>query len=168
MLRLPLMTLGEELTNETDGICLHVGVRSSEEKFRDAPWPDSVGILKISPQVFQCARRARVQKQRMQLAYHIRNASSVVPQRIEQVVSILVLAANMEGERLENHKRARATNTNVASGCLPDTFAVAVRGHNGWSKDPNSTAKFALAVTIEEACPVAIAPSMMDYRRYSV
>jgi hypothetical protein len=40
---------------------------------------------------------------------------------------------------------------------LPETFAVAVRGHNGWSKDPNSTAKFALAVTIDaEACPVPI------------
>ena len=40
---------------------------------------------------------------------------------------------------------------------LPETLAVAVRGHNGWSKDPNSTAKFALAVTIEaEACPVPI------------
>ncbi len=40
---------------------------------------------------------------------------------------------------------------------LPETFAVAVRGHNGWSRDPNSTAKFALAVTIEaEACPVSI------------
>jgi hypothetical protein len=40
---------------------------------------------------------------------------------------------------------------------LPETFAVAVRGHNGWSKDPNSTANFALVVTIEaEACPVPI------------
>lgn len=40
---------------------------------------------------------------------------------------------------------------------LPETFAIAVRGHSGWSKDPNSTAKFALAVTIEaEACPVPI------------
>jgi hypothetical protein len=40
---------------------------------------------------------------------------------------------------------------------LPETFAVAVRGHSGWSKDPNSAAKFALAVTIEaEACPVPI------------
>ena len=32
---------------------------------------------------------------------------------------------------------------------LPETFAVAIRGHNGWSRDPNSAAKFALAVTIE-------------------
>ena len=40
---------------------------------------------------------------------------------------------------------------------LPETFAVAVRGHSGWNRDPNSTAKFALAVTIEaEACPVPI------------
>jgi hypothetical protein len=39
---------------------------------------------------------------------------------------------------------------------LPETFAVAVRGHNGWSKDPNSTARFALAVSVEaETCPVA-------------
>lgn len=40
---------------------------------------------------------------------------------------------------------------------LPATFAVAVRGHNGWSEDPNSTARFALAVTVEaETCPVPI------------
>ncbi len=40
---------------------------------------------------------------------------------------------------------------------LPETLAVAVRGHNGWSKDPNSMAKFALVVTIEaQACPVPI------------
>ena len=32
---------------------------------------------------------------------------------------------------------------------LPETFAIAVRGHNGWSKNPNSTAKFALAVTVD-------------------
>ena len=40
---------------------------------------------------------------------------------------------------------------------LPETLAVAVRGHNGWSTDPNSMAKFALVVTIEaQACPVPI------------
>lgn len=40
---------------------------------------------------------------------------------------------------------------------LPETFAVAIRGHNGWNRDPNSTAKFALAVTIEaEECPLPI------------
>jgi hypothetical protein len=40
---------------------------------------------------------------------------------------------------------------------LPETFAVAVRGHSGWSKDPNSTAKFAMAVTIDaEASTIPI------------
>lgn len=40
---------------------------------------------------------------------------------------------------------------------LPETFAIAVRGHNGWSKNPNSTAQFALAVTIDaESSPVPI------------
>lgn len=40
---------------------------------------------------------------------------------------------------------------------MPETFAIAVRGHNGWSKNPNSTAKFALAVTIDaEGSPVPI------------
>ncbi len=40
---------------------------------------------------------------------------------------------------------------------LPETFAIAVRGHNGWSKDPNALAKFALAVTLEaNDCPIPI------------
>jgi hypothetical protein len=32
---------------------------------------------------------------------------------------------------------------------LPEFFAVAVRGHQGWSTDPGSEASFALAITIE-------------------
>jgi hypothetical protein len=37
----------------------------------------------------------------------------------------------------------------VKSYQLPETFCVAVIGHRGWSKDPESEAKFALAVSFE-------------------
>lgn len=37
----------------------------------------------------------------------------------------------------------------VKSNTLPDHFCIAVRGHKGWSQDPDSTAKYALAVTFE-------------------
>ena len=37
----------------------------------------------------------------------------------------------------------------VESNALPDHFCIAVRGHKGWSQDPDSTAKYALAVTFE-------------------
>ncbi len=37
----------------------------------------------------------------------------------------------------------------VKSNALPDQFCIAVVGHPGWSKDPESTAKYALAVSFE-------------------
>lgn len=37
----------------------------------------------------------------------------------------------------------------VRSNTLPDHFCIAVRGHQGWSRDPDSTARYALAVTFE-------------------
>lgn len=37
----------------------------------------------------------------------------------------------------------------VKSNTLPDHFCVAVVGHRGWSLDPDSTARYALAVTLE-------------------
>jgi Subtilase family len=37
----------------------------------------------------------------------------------------------------------------VKSNSLPDHFCIAVVGHEGWSKDPDSTALYALAVTLE-------------------
>ena len=37
----------------------------------------------------------------------------------------------------------------VKSYQLPERFCVAVIGHRGWSKDPESEAKFALAVSFE-------------------
>jgi hypothetical protein len=37
----------------------------------------------------------------------------------------------------------------VKSNSLPDQFCIAVVGHQGWSKDPDSTAKYALAVSFE-------------------
>lgn len=37
----------------------------------------------------------------------------------------------------------------VKSNALPDHFCIAVRGHQGWSRDPDTTARYALAVTFE-------------------
>jgi hypothetical protein len=37
----------------------------------------------------------------------------------------------------------------VKSNTLPDNFCIAVVGHEGWSRDPDSTANYSLAVTIE-------------------
>ena len=37
----------------------------------------------------------------------------------------------------------------VKSNKLPDHFCIAVVGHPGWSHDPDSTAGYALAVTLE-------------------
>lgn len=37
----------------------------------------------------------------------------------------------------------------VKSNTLPEHFCIAVRGHEGWSNDPDTTARYALAVTFE-------------------
>jgi hypothetical protein len=37
----------------------------------------------------------------------------------------------------------------VKSNSLPENFCIAVMGHQGWSRDPDSTARYALVVTIE-------------------
>jgi hypothetical protein len=37
----------------------------------------------------------------------------------------------------------------VKSNALPKDFCIAVRGHEGWSRDPDSTASYSLAVTFE-------------------
>lgn len=37
----------------------------------------------------------------------------------------------------------------VKSNALPSQFCIAVRGHEGWSKDPDETASYALTVTFE-------------------
>lgn len=39
--------------------------------------------------------------------------------------------------------------TVVKSGSLPEDFCIAVVGHQGWSTDPDSTATYALAVSVE-------------------
>ena len=39
--------------------------------------------------------------------------------------------------------------TIVKSNALPADFCIAVVGHRGWSHDPESTAKYALAVSFE-------------------
>jgi hypothetical protein len=37
----------------------------------------------------------------------------------------------------------------IKSHALPEDFCIAVRGHKGWSKDPDNTASYTLAVTFE-------------------
>ena len=37
----------------------------------------------------------------------------------------------------------------VKSNALPKDFCIAVRGHEGWSRDPDSAASYSLAVTFE-------------------
>ena len=37
----------------------------------------------------------------------------------------------------------------MKSSSLPATFCVAIMGHKGWSKDPDSQAKYSLAVSFE-------------------
>jgi hypothetical protein len=37
----------------------------------------------------------------------------------------------------------------IRSNALPEDFCIAVRGHKGWSKDPDNTANYTLAVTFE-------------------
>jgi hypothetical protein len=37
----------------------------------------------------------------------------------------------------------------VKSNALPEHFCIAVVGHEGWSHDPDATAKYCLAVTLE-------------------
>ena len=39
--------------------------------------------------------------------------------------------------------------TTVRSNALPDDFCIAVRGHQGWSKDPETVARYTLVVTFE-------------------
>lgn len=59
----------------------------------------------------------------------------------------------------ENYGLLRSTRRNsgtvqkdwavVKSHALPESFCVAVRGHEGWSKDPDSAARYCLAVTLD-------------------
>jgi hypothetical protein len=37
----------------------------------------------------------------------------------------------------------------VKSNALPEDFCIAVRGHRGWSRDPESAARYVLAVTFD-------------------
>ena len=37
----------------------------------------------------------------------------------------------------------------VKSNALPESFCIAVVGHEGWSRDPDATAQYCLAVTLE-------------------
>ena len=37
----------------------------------------------------------------------------------------------------------------VKSNALPDDLCIAVRGHQGWSRDPDAVARYTLVVTFE-------------------
>jgi hypothetical protein len=54
---------------------------------------------------------------------------------------------------IRNTKRSNGTVQKdwavVKSNTLPDDFCIAVVGHQGWSRDPDSTARYAMAVTLE-------------------
>lgn len=54
---------------------------------------------------------------------------------------------------IRDHKRNSGTVQKdwaiVRSNTLPDHFCIAVVGHQGWSRDPDSVARYALAVTFE-------------------
>jgi hypothetical protein len=54
---------------------------------------------------------------------------------------------------IRDHKRNSGTVQKdwavVRSNALPDHFCIAVVGHQGWSHDPDSTARYALTVTFE-------------------
>jgi len=54
---------------------------------------------------------------------------------------------------IRNTKRSNGTVQKdwavVKSNTLPDHFCIAVVGHQGWSRDPDSAARYALAVTLE-------------------
>jgi hypothetical protein len=54
---------------------------------------------------------------------------------------------------IRNTKRSNGTVQKdwaiVKSNSLPENFCIAVMGHLGWSHDPDSTARYALVVTIE-------------------
>ncbi|GKS92848.1 hypothetical protein [Acidovorax sp. SUPP2539] len=54
---------------------------------------------------------------------------------------------------IRDYKRNRGTVQKdwaiVRSNTLPDHFCIAVVGHQGWSRDPDSVARYSLAVTFE-------------------
>jgi hypothetical protein len=63
------------------------------------------------------------------------------------------LAEKSDAGLIRNTKRSSGTVQKdwavVKSNTLPDHFCIAVVGHDGWSHDPDSSARYALAVTFE-------------------
>lgn len=64
-----------------------------------------------------------------------------------------VLQQSSNAGFVRNTKRSNGTVQKdwavVRSNRLPDDFCIAVVGHQGWSRDPDSTARYALVVTLE-------------------
>ncbi|MEE8452763.1 MAG: hypothetical protein V3R99_12640 [Thermoguttaceae bacterium] len=63
------------------------------------------------------------------------------------------LGAQEDHGDIEGAKRSSGTVQKdwavVKSNALPDNFCIAVMGHQGWSKDPDSEAHYSLAVSCE-------------------
>jgi hypothetical protein len=63
------------------------------------------------------------------------------------------LGAQVDHGTIEGAKRSSGTVQKdwaiVKSNELPEHFCIAVNGHQGWSKDPDSKAKYALVVSFE-------------------
>ena len=63
------------------------------------------------------------------------------------------LGAQVDHGTIEGAKRSSGTVqkdwATVKSNELPEHFCIAVNGHQGWSKDPDSKAKYALVVSFE-------------------
>jgi hypothetical protein len=96
-----LFTLRKELADEACGIRLYGRIRPSVEKRRCAAWSRGVGVGEITAQVFHCLDRAGVGEQRTQFRRQVRDAASIIPQQVEQVVGVLVLTPEVEGQRLD-------------------------------------------------------------------
>jgi hypothetical protein len=104
------------LADETDGIGLRGFIRSTEEKLGSTPWPNGIQILEITAQVIHRPLRAGIREKWLQFRRYVRDTTTIVPQQVKQIVSVLVLAANMEGQRLEHHERSRAAKPNIPFG----------------------------------------------------
>ena len=63
------------------------------------------------------------------------------------------LGAQVDHGAIEGAKRSSGTVqkdwATVKSNALPEHFCIAVNGHQGWSKDPDSKAKYSLVVSFE-------------------
>jgi hypothetical protein len=62
------------------------------------------------PSFAWCTSGAGIGEQRTQFRRHVRDAASIIPEQVEQVVGVLVFPPEVEGERLEGHKGSRTAD----------------------------------------------------------